>query len=53
MGLNCEVEEWCERCGTNTLHRTEHKRMEGPGVHYKLRDYCQKCGRVKREIQFR
>jgi len=46
-------EEWCENCQGKTLHRTEHERVAGPGVFYRLRVYCQKCGRMSREIAFK
>ena len=32
---------------------TEHERVGGPGVFYKLRVYCEKCGRMSREIAFK
>jgi len=52
-GLEFDFEQWCEKCCKTTTHKTEHVRIEGEGNHYKLRDYCLKCGRVKRELQFR
>jgi hypothetical protein len=51
--IDLDFQEWCENCGKNTWHQTEHRRVEGPEIHYKLRDCCLKCGRVKREIAFR
>lgn len=50
--IDLDEMEWCENCRRATFHRTWHERVEGPGLIYKLRVYCQKCGRMKREIPF-
>jgi hypothetical protein len=50
--IDLDFQEWCEKCCRLTWHRDQLERVAGPESPLKLRSYCQKCGRMKREIPF-